>query len=700
MFSVYFKHEMTSRKKLTNCDYYTAFFTFHDTGTHLLPADVLVDLCDEIEDPRQQIPSHTRTAIFINLEDDDNNNVMDVIQDQEREQGLKVSRIAYECDDDVIIVESLSMASVITGNVPSADSLSMASVIIGNVPSDNQQTTVAVSITHAQTQQDMISESHDVSAESYGVSENVTASCAATDDNCQQIAIDNMNYNIAISDSSHAPLSSKPIAISNLDSTSSSSFSSSSSSHMVLDMTNESEDEGDDGDGSRLEGAHIDSSISKKCYGEEISGKSSRSSSRSSSSSSSSSNSSSSSSSSSSNSSSRSSSSGSSSSIDNNASPKDTSSNYPELSTSNPIPATPTITISNIAPLLPTPLITHNTPSDHYQQSNPHANAQITGSRLNKSDKCRQDNTHNSNNRCNENINQDQNLKSQHQHDDDDDVNSKNTNNNNNDNIIEETPCTVSSVYTAATATAKDINNVNEETVNPPTTDKICGKRGREEDEVICIGDSPPRNEKIRLASILEVNSNQGKSRFEYHDEDKDTDKDVSVSEDNSKIEKAITKETDLNGSRNKVDNNNDDDDDDIVVVLSSCVRNDHVQERTNLTTQSDDSHLTLTPNPTSTSSSTSTCVSFSNPNPDPDLNPDLTLEPKPVQELLDGVTAVHREDGRTVLLFILQEVIEKSGLISLLDRHLRNESLLDIENHSELYYLIFQVCVGRGGGG
>ena len=36
--------------------------------------------------------------------------------------------------------------------------------------------------------------------------------------------------------------------------------------------------------------------------------------------------------------------------------------------------------------------------------------------------------------------------------------------------------------------------------------------------------------------------------------------------------------------------------------------------------------------------------------------------------------------------------MIEKSGLIGLLDSHMRNESLVDIENHSDLYYLIFQV--------
>jgi hypothetical protein len=55
-------------------------------------------------------------------------------------------------------------------------------------------------------------------------------------------------------------------------------------------------------------------------------------------------------------------------------------------------------------------------------------------------------------------------------------------------------------------------------------------------------------------------------------------------------------------------------------------------------------------------------------------------------------IPSIPQFDGRTVLVSILQEVIEKSGLIGLLDSHLRNESLVDIENHSDLYYLIFQV--------
>ena len=48
--------------------------------------------------------------------------------------------------------------------------------------------------------------------------------------------------------------------------------------------------------------------------------------------------------------------------------------------------------------------------------------------------------------------------------------------------------------------------------------------------------------------------------------------------------------------------------------------------------------------------------------------------------------------EGRITLRAILQEIIEKSGLISLLDTHLRNESFIEIENHKDLFYLIFQV--------
>ena len=48
--------------------------------------------------------------------------------------------------------------------------------------------------------------------------------------------------------------------------------------------------------------------------------------------------------------------------------------------------------------------------------------------------------------------------------------------------------------------------------------------------------------------------------------------------------------------------------------------------------------------------------------------------------------------EGRIILRAILQEIIEKSGLISLLDTHLRNESFIEIENHKDLFYLIFQV--------
>ena len=62
------------------------------------------------------------------------------------------------------------------------------------------------------------------------------------------------------------------------------------------------------------------------------------------------------------------------------------------------------------------------------------------------------------------------------------------------------------------------------------------------------------------------------------------------------------------------------------------------------------------------------------------DPEPELELEVEPENENMG------------VLRGILQEIIEKSGLISLLDSHLRNESFIEIENHSDLYYLIFQV--------
>ena len=50
-------------------------------------------------------------------------------------------------------------------------------------------------------------------------------------------------------------------------------------------------------------------------------------------------------------------------------------------------------------------------------------------------------------------------------------------------------------------------------------------------------------------------------------------------------------------------------------------------------------------------------------------------------------------DESRIVLRCILQEIVEKSGLLRLLDTELRNESFLDIDNHSELYYLVYQVC-------
>ena len=57
------------------------------------------------------------------------------------------------------------------------------------------------------------------------------------------------------------------------------------------------------------------------------------------------------------------------------------------------------------------------------------------------------------------------------------------------------------------------------------------------------------------------------------------------------------------------------------------------------------------------------------------------------------SLTIPTEDESRIVLRCILQEIVEKSGLLRLLDTELRNESFLDIDNHSELYYLVYQVC-------
>ena len=86
-----------------------------------------------------------------------------------------------------------------------------------------------------------------------------------------------------------------------------------------------------------------------------------------------------------------------------------------------------------------------------------------------------------------------------------------------------------------------------------------------------------------------------------------------------------------------------------------------------------------------STSNSTSSSTSSAHPT----ISSPVPVRASKADTLLPIVPEF---DGRIVLVSILQDVIEKSGLIGLLDSYLRNESLVDIENHSDLYYLIFQV--------
>jgi hypothetical protein len=223
----------------------------------------------------------------------------------------------------------------------------------------------------------------------------------------------------------------------------------------------------------------------------------------------------------------------------------------------------------------------------------------------------------------------------------------------------------------------------------------------RSEDDGICISDSPPRGVEVVIANIEEEEVIQEKKVVEYDDINK------------SNPDSAITTAMSVSHDRGKlveVEDEVKDDDDDQVLILSSCAGNNQTRDRKSSSTKSSTSQLASTSNPTPTptpapapsfipshafkSNLTLVPTTTLDLTPDPDPDSDPYLEPGP--ELLEDVDWSHKEDGRTVLLFILQEVIEKSGLISLLDRHLRNESLLDIENHSELYYLIFQVhkCV------
>ena len=90
-----------------------------------------------------------------------------------------------------------------------------------------------------------------------------------------------------------------------------------------------------------------------------------------------------------------------------------------------------------------------------------------------------------------------------------------------------------------------------------------------------------------------------------------------------------------------------------------------------------------------STSNSTSSSTSSAHPTIS---SPVPVPVPVRASKAETPLSIVPEFDGRIVLVSILQDVIEKSGLIGLLDSYLRNESLVDIENHSDLYYLIFQV--------
>ena len=77
-------------------------------------------------------------------------------------------------------------------------------------------------------------------------------------------------------------------------------------------------------------------------------------------------------------------------------------------------------------------------------------------------------------------------------------------------------------------------------------------------------------------------------------------------------------------------------------------------------------------------------------------ISADVITHPSTNTANLKTTIAAHppevENEGRIILRAILQEIIERSGLISLLDTHLRNESFIEIENHKDLFYLIFQV--------
>lgn len=74
--------------------------------------------------------------------------------------------------------------------------------------------------------------------------------------------------------------------------------------------------------------------------------------------------------------------------------------------------------------------------------------------------------------------------------------------------------------------------------------------------------------------------------------------------------------------------------------------------------------------------------------------NSSSTSSSSPAEHL---ISTPPEDESRIVLRCILQEIVEKSGLLRLLDTELRNESFLDIDNHSELYYLVYQVRWRRG---
>ena len=198
------------------------------------------------------------------------------------------------------------------------------------------------------------------------------------------------------------------------------------------------------------------------------------------------------------------------------------------------------------------------------------------------------------------------------------------------------------------------MNSGDNQASHPPINDRTFHKIERTVGDVIGITDTPPKEEKSPNVNKSEVNTTQEKSEVEDR-------------------------------------NSNQEDDDEIpAVILSNRVSNNPMQEQANTRIHSFITHLAPTTTPTPTTiyipfhilESDCTIVSI----PTTTLNLTTVINSKPELEVelehQENLTDVHKEDGRTVLLFILQEVIEKSGLISLLDKHLRKESLLDIENH------------------